>query len=219
MDSFAEIFFSSLQYLQTSPLGRFAALLEGAIAAEASAQTKRIDQIVLDTPDYRWEREVREMEMDELGQVQELGAAFLLVALNQNLETTLGHCLDELFVERPAESRRQKEARLLDEKSRRGSVVERLRNVVPDVESLQGYNEMVEAREIVNAWKHEGVVSETLAKKFPARWERFRPLDCLDEHYARLHGPVREFASSVGDILRSKWRALHEKSKKVAAEK
>jgi hypothetical protein len=216
MFSFAEINFSNLQFLQT-PLSRFSALLEKAIATEVEAEAERIDQILRDDPDYPWAEDLRELNMDELGQVQDLGGAFLLVALNQNLETAMERCLEEIFQEWHGENAEQQQARAWDEEHKKKSIIGRVKRVIPDMEKLSGFDEVDELRHIVNAWKHVGLVSQDLAAKYPSRWEAYRPLDGLAEHYARLNGPVREFAREVGDRLRRKWETLYRADQEAGA--
>lgn len=212
MASFSEISFSFLKDLDTNPIGKFGKLIEDAVESEAASEEKNITELMKECPDYPWEQEKRELVFGELWQVRELGATFLLVALNQSFETALIRALDEVFVDWPNQTPEYSVAYSRDKKLRRGSVMERLNAAVPNASSFDGLKSVEELRHIVNAWKHDGWVSESLAKAFP-QWERFKPFENLDEHYARLKPGVVSFSAEVGRQLHKKWRILRAASR------
>lgn len=214
--TFSEVVFSLLKHLDTGFIDKFGNLIEKAVDSEAEAAGRKFDEIVEADPNYEWKQEYRELVFGELWQVRELRGAFLLVALNQSFETALVRCLDEILFEAGTlpddDEARGRELK----KVRRSPVMERLESVVPDFAQTTGAREVEELQHIVNAWKHDGFVSEKLSKRFPT-WERFRPLDDLGAHYARLKPGVYAFSKEIGAQLHEKWRSLHTAKRALAS--
>lgn len=210
MVSIDEIWFDLLEHLDSGATSRFLDIVKRAFEEEVETQDKRIEKMELANPTYAWQQEVRDITFGELWQSRELAGAFVLVALNQNFETTAAHCLEEIFGERPNEPEQVKKTRQQYEKQRLNSIFGRLKLVVPDLESLPGYSELDELREISNAWKHDGFVTEKLAATQGGKggWEHGRPLDGLDDHYERLKNGTTQFCKELSAHLRAYWTAL-----------
>lgn len=210
MRSIDEIWFDLLEHLDSGATSRFLDVVNRAFEAEVESEERKIQEMVLANPTYAWEQEIRDITFGELWQSRELAGAFVLVALNQNFETTAAHCLEEIFCERQNEPEIVEKTRQKYEKKKLNSIFDRLKLVVPDLQSLPGYSELDELREIANAWKHDGFVTEKLAatRGGTGGWERRRPLDGLDEHYERLKNGTTQFCKALSARLRAYWAAL-----------
>ena len=206
MNSFDEVFFSSLATLDVAPVCKFKHLVDIAVERDAEEFAAQLAETEREKPDYKWGTELRELHFGDLGIIKENLGALCLISLQQLFETRVSDCLAICFPEKDDEEPGDRDSRRARWSTRK--IDDRLKVIGIDQRKLPTFPPAEELAEIVNAWKHHGFVTDILASKFPQLWKRGESLGDLEQHFERLLPGVQEHGAALAECLKDHRRRL-----------
>lgn len=191
-----EVPFDQLEDLGLGRLVRMRKLFRKQLARERKGREAAIAEQLKDDASFPAD-DLRDLELEELQAFQDAIDAQLALSTYQRWETRLGAALD--VVNAPKNPKAQHGESPLSA---------RLRALISDCASRKGAAELDELRHLVNAWKHDGTVSDRLHHANALRWPSIgAPIDGIGKRWKALRKPIADYASEIGAELRALHRA------------